>query len=156
MDCRERIRRYLLENNVPFKLEEHYTAYTAQEVAEAEHVPGQRVAKVVMVKAESQVLMLVVPAVRRVDLDMLGDFLGKRSLRLATEEEFTSLFPDCEVGAMPPFGNLFGLPVYVDVSLTEDPTIVFQAGSHEETMEIAYSDYARLVQPAVGNFSRHV
>lgn len=156
MECRELVRRYLLENNVPFKLEEHYPVYTAQEVAEAEHVPGQRVAKVVMVKADSQMLMLVVPAVRRVDLDMLGDFLGKRNLRLATEEEFTSLFPDCEVGAMPPFGNLYGLPVYVDVSLTEDPTIVFQAGSHEETMEIAYGDYARLIQPVVGNFSRHV
>jgi len=156
MDCKERVRRYLLENNVPFRLEEHYPAYTAQEVAEAEHVPGQQVAKVVMVKADDQMLMLVVPAVRRVDLDMLADFLGRHNLRLAREEEFASFFPDCEVGAMPPFGNLYGLPVYVDVSLTEAPTIIFQAGSHQETMEIAYSDYARLVQPTVGSFTRHV
>ncbi|MBI3286871.1 MAG: YbaK/EbsC family protein, partial [Chloroflexi bacterium] len=129
-------------------------AYTAQEVAAAQHVPGKQVAKVVMVKAGKQLMMAVLPAPYRVDLKKLASALGAKSARLAREEEFEGIFPDCEVGAMPPFGNLYQLPVYVDASLTEDVEIVFQTGTHSDTMKIRYADYQRLAQPKVAEYAR--
>ena len=127
----------------------HPIAYTAQDVAAVEHVSGKVVAKVVVAMANAQPVMLVVPANLRIDLDKAKRNLKVPDLRLASEQEFAGLFADCEVGAMPPFGNLFGLPVYVDRSLTADPEIIFQAGTHTDTVKMRYSDFQRLVKPEV-------
>jgi Ala-tRNA(Pro) deacylase len=153
MTCRERLEEYLRENGVRFQVRTHPVVYTAQEVAAVEHVPGRLVAKVVMVIADGQMTMLVLPAPYRVDVERVRQSLQAKEVRLAREEEFAHVFPDCEVGAMPPFGNLYNVPVVVDQSLTADPVIVFRAGTHRETMSIDYSDYERLVRPRVAEFA---
>jgi|FaiFalDrversion3_1042247.scaffolds.fasta_scaffold00124_8 Ala-tRNA(Pro) deacylase len=153
MLCRERLQRMLEEAGVSYQVMTHPVAYTAQEVAAHLHVSGYQVAKVVMAKVDDRLVMLVLPAPHRVDLERLRKELGATSARLAHEEEFADVFPDCEVGAMPPFGHLYGIPVYVDRSLTRDPEIVFNAGTHRETIRIRYEDYDRLVQPQVLDFS---
>lgn len=152
MRCRERLQEYLASNGVPFESERHRLAYTAQEVAAAEHVSGKQMAKVVVAMADGSAVMLALPAAKRVDLEKLKLELGAREVRLAREEEFAGVFPDCEVGAMPPFGNLYGVPVYVDKTLARVPEITFQAGTHTETMRIRYADYERLVHPEVRDF----
>ncbi len=152
MSCRERLESYLRENGVPFRVDWHPLAYTAQEVAAAEHVSGYRVAKSVVVRCEDGFVMAVLAAPQRLDLTKLQRVLGK-PCRLAEESEFAPLFPDCEVGAQPPFGNLYGIPVYVDRRLTESPEIVFRCGSHRETMRVAYPDFHRLVQPQVADLA---
>ncbi len=153
MECKERLVQYFRENGVPFQSMTHPQAFTAQEVAAAQHVPGKQVAKVVMARAGDKMVMLVLPASFRVNFRLLADVLKVREVHLASEEEFAALFPDCLAGAMPPFGNLYDIPVYVDISLTEDPEIVFQAGTHVDTMKIRYADYARLVKPQVAQFA---
>ncbi len=153
MDCKERLERYLRENSVPFELQHHALAYTAQAVAESEHVSGRLVAKVVMVYADGKLTMLALPAPARVDLTRAAAGLGAKEVRLAREDEFAAAFPDCDVGAMPPLGNLYGVPTYVDRSLTEDESIVFQAGTHTDTIRLAYKDYERLVKPVVAEFA---
>jgi Ala-tRNA(Pro) deacylase len=114
MECRDRLEDYLRENGVPFEVQHHPRAITAQEVAATEHVPGKMLAKVVMVLADGEMVMLTLPAPYQVDLEKVGKVLGAEEARLAEEEEFEVIFPDCEVGAMPPFGNLYELPVYVE------------------------------------------
>jgi Ala-tRNA(Pro) deacylase len=156
MDCKAKLEKYFHDHGVGFQAMTHPTAYTAQEVAAAQKVKGKQVAKVVMVLADAQAVMLVMPASYRIDLTKLKAALNVKDARLAREEEFANLFPDCDTGAMPPFGNMYNVPVYVDRSLTEDPEIVFQAGSHRDTMKIAYSDYARLAQPVVADFATHL
>ncbi len=156
MKCRERMEQYLRENGVGFEVMTHRQAFTMQEVAAALHVPGRQVAKVVMVKADQETVMLVLPAPYRLDLTQVRALLGARRISLAQEEQFADLFPDCETGAMPPFGNLYQVPVYVDQSLAEEANMVFRIGTHRETIKIAYSDYARLVQPKVGEFAKLV
>lgn len=153
MKCRERLESYLRQQQVSFDVQQHHTAYTAQEVAQTEHIPGKLVAKSVVVWADGQLILLVLPATYRVDLARLNAAIGATVTRFAHEEEFSDTFPDCEVGAMPPFGNLYDLPVYVDKSLTTDETIVFPAGSHTETMSLRYDDYARLVEPTIIEFA---
>lgn len=152
MNCKERLEAYLRENNVQYQTQHHPTAYTAQEVAASEHLPGKMLVKVVMVLANGDMTVLALPAPQQVDLAKLRVVLGKE-VRLAREEEFSHVFPECEVGAMPPFGNLYNVPVYVEKSLTEDETIVFQAGTHADTMSIQYKDFERLVQPQVAEFA---
>ncbi len=152
MTCRERLESYLRENGVAFRVDWHPLAYTAQEVAAAEHVSGYLVAKPVMVRCGEEIVMAVVAAPHRLDLAKLQQVVGK-PCRLAEESEFAPLFPDCEVGAQPPFGNLYGVRVYVDRRLTEDPEIVFRCGSHRETMRVAYTDFQRLVQPVVADLA---
>jgi len=152
MTCRERLERLLGEHGVKYQVTPHRLAYTAQEVATVEHVSGYDVAKVVMAAVDDRLIMLVLPAAYRVDLERVRRGLGASTARLAREEEFARLFPDCDLGAMPPFGNLYGIPVYVDRSLTRDPEIVFNAGSHRETMTLAYADFERLVRPEVIEF----
>jgi len=152
MECKERLKKYLREHKVPYELMTHPEAYTAQEVAAAQHVSGHQLAKVVMVWADGQMTMLVLPASARVNLRKAADLLGVKEVRLATEAEFSKRFPDCKVGAMPPFGNLYELPVYVDRALTEYEEIVFRIGTYTETMKIAYADFERLVQPQIGDF----
>jgi Ala-tRNA(Pro) deacylase len=155
MPCKDKLESYLRENNVPFQVQHHAKVYTAQEVAAAEHIPGKALVKVVMVKADGSNVMLALPASYRVVESRLGDVLSVRDARLATEDEFASVFPDCEVGAMPPFGNLYGVPVVVDKSLAEDETIVVQAGTHTDTLSLKYADFERLVKPTPAEFAQH-
>jgi Ala-tRNA(Pro) deacylase len=149
MTCNEKLEAYLREQGVPFEKQRHTIAFTAQEVAASEHLPSQMVAKVVMVLADSDMVMLVLPASHRTDLTKVAAALGARDVRLASEHEFAAIFGDCDVGAMPPFGNLYGIPVYVDQTLTEDESIVFQAGTHTDTICMSYADYAYLVSPMI-------
>ena len=153
MTCRERLEGYFQENGVKYQLTSHPEVYTAQEVAAVEHVPGIFVAKVVMASVDGTIMALVLPAPHRVDIPRLKAALGAKEARLAREEEFGHLFPDCEVGAMPPFTNLYGVPVVAERSLAGDPKIVFNAGTHRETMTIAFADFQRLVQPVVVEFT---
>ncbi len=153
MRGRERLEAYLREHKVRYAVTPHQEAYTAQEVAAAEHVPGRQVAKVVMANADGRLVMLVLPAPARVDLVRLRTALKAKMVRLAGEEEFTSVFPDCDVGAMPPFGNLYNVPVYMDRSLGDAPQIVFNAGTHRETMTVAAADYQRLAGPTIIEFA---
>ena len=155
MNCKERLEAYLRENKVPFQVVHHPLAYTAQEVAAAEHVPGKMLAKVVMVFADGKLVMLALPAPYRVDVNKAAAALGAREVRLAHEEEFAAAFPDCEVGAMPPFGNLYDVPVYADKALAEDKEIVFQAGTHTDTVTMKYADFERLVKPKAADFAHH-
>jgi Ala-tRNA(Pro) deacylase len=152
MPAKDSLKEYLSHHGVWFEEQRHPLAYTAQEVANAEHVPGKFIAKVTMAKANGDLIMLVLPAPTRVDLQKVKAMLG-REVRLATEDEFTAAFPDCEVGAMPPFGHLYGVPVYVERRLTDDDYIIFNEGTHTETLKIRYADYERLVHPVVADFA---
>jgi Ala-tRNA(Pro) deacylase len=155
MDCKDTLESYLREDQVPFETHHHPTAFTAQEVAASEHTPGKMVVKVVMVLADGELAMLAMPAPYQADLERVAEVLGASEVRLAHEEEFAPAFPDCEVGAMPPFGNLYGLPVYVDEALAEDETIVIQAGTHSDTIRLKYADFERLVRPTAARFAHH-
>jgi Ala-tRNA(Pro) deacylase len=156
MACKERIEAFMREKNVAFEVLTHPDAYTMQEVAAALHVSGRQVAKVVMVKADGEAVMLVVPAPFRLNLDKVKAMLGVKKVSLARESEFTALFPDCLPGAMPPFGHLYGLPVYVEEALAEQKDIVFRVGTHRHTIKLAYADYARLAAPTVAEFAWRV
>jgi Ala-tRNA(Pro) deacylase len=153
VECRDRLENYLRENQVRFEEHHHPRAVSAQEVAASEHVPGRMLAKTVMVLADGEMVMLALPAPYQVDLEKAAAALGVDEARLAEEEEFEDSFPDCEVGAMPPFGNLYGVPVYVEKTLAEDETMVFRSGTHTETMSVSYSDFERLVEPTVAQFA---
>jgi Ala-tRNA(Pro) deacylase len=153
MKCRERLEQYLREHGVGFEVMTHSQAFTMQEVAAALHVPGKQVAKVVIVRADEDMAM---PAPYRLNTTQARDLLGVKKVRLAKEDEFADLFPDCATGAMPPFGNLYDVPVYVDQSLAEESNIVFRIGTHRETMKVAYADFSRLAQPTVGAFAREI
>ena len=150
MDCKERLVQYLNEHNVRFEATRHNLAYTAQEVAAAQHVSGHQMAKVVMVWAGDQMAMLVVPASGRINFRSAAELVDVKKVRLASETEFSQLFPDCRVGAMPPFGNLYGLPVYADSMLIAQDDMSFRVGTYTETMTISTADYRRLVQPQEG------
>lgn len=155
MKCKERLEAYLRENEVPFEVHHHARAITAQEVAATEHVPGRMFAKTVMVMAdgEENMAMLVLPAPYHVNPEKAAAALAANEVRLAAEERFQDAFPDCEVGAMPPFGNLYGVPVYVDRAIAEDETIVFRAGTHTDTMNVSYADFEKLAGPAVADLA---
>lgn len=144
-----KLRECLDRSGVQYEVMSHRQAFTAQEVAQAEHIPGKELAKVVMLRSGKNFCMVTLPAPYRVDLDKAKTALGAADLVLATEEEFAGLFPQCEAGAMPPFGNLYNVPVYVDESLTRDDMIVFNAGNHTQTVKMRYADFARVVQPKV-------
>jgi Ala-tRNA(Pro) deacylase len=152
MNCRERLEEYFLKNEVPYEVQHHRRAFTAQEVAASEHISGKFLAKVVIGYADEKMVMLVLPASEVVYPRVAARLLGAKSFVLAREDQFARIFSDCELGTMPPFGNLYGLPVYVDVKLTEDEIIFFQAGSSTETMSTRYADFARLVKPTVISF----
>jgi Ala-tRNA(Pro) deacylase len=143
----QRLREYLDRENVKYVVITHSPAHTAQEIAAAAHIPGKEMAKTVMVKVDGEMVMLVLPASTKVDLSRLLDATGADEVELAHEKEFKHLFPGCELGAMPPFGNLFGLRTYVAEELAEDEEIAFNAGSATELIRMAYRDYARLVEP---------
>ncbi|MBI1738549.1 MAG: YbaK/EbsC family protein [Acidobacteria bacterium] len=147
-----RLKTYLDENKVHYTLMSHSPAYTAQAAAATMHVPGKELAKSVVVTAGSQSALAVLPASFHVNLKKLGELLGKPT-RLASEQEFISLFPDCELGAMPPFGQLYKLPVYVDRALEGDEEIVFNAGTHRDAIRMKYADFKRLASPQVADFA---
>jgi Ala-tRNA(Pro) deacylase len=153
MDCKARLEQYLRENGAPYSLHHHPPAFTAQAVAESEHISGRSVVKVVIVFRDGAMAMLALPAHRRVDLAKAGEALGAREVRLAHESEFQAAFPDCDVGAMPPFGNLYDLDTYVDKGLQGTQEIVFNAGTHEDTVHMNYADFERLVRPKVAVFA---
>jgi Ala-tRNA(Pro) deacylase len=153
MSALERFRSYLDQEGVHYEVREHPEAYTAQEIAALEHVSGLRMAKVVMAFVDGRLVMLVLPAPYRLSPEKAAAAFGGKDARLAHEDEFAPSFPDCDAGAQPPFGNLYGLPVCVDRALAEDESIVVQAGTHRHTMEIAYADFERLVRPMVASLS---
>ncbi len=138
----------LNENKVRYEILHHPEAVTAQRIAQAEHVKGRHHAKVVMVKSGEQHLMAVLPADHQIDLEKAGKAISKAA-SLDREEEFKSLFPDCATGAMPPFGNLYGLLTYVDKHLAQEEYIVFEAGTHTDAIKMSYRDYEKIVKPRV-------
>jgi Ala-tRNA(Pro) deacylase len=147
-----KLKEFLDGKGVKYVAISHSPAYTAQEIAASAHIPGRELVKTVMVKLAGSMAMAVLPASYRVDFDRLKEAAGASEVALASEDDFRSLFPECEVGAMPPFGNLYEMPVYADKSLTEDAEIVFNAGSHKELFRMAYKDFEGLVKPTVADF----
>lgn len=148
-----RLRNYLDEHGIKYSVISHSLAYTAQELAALTHVRGKELAKTVVVRAGDQFVAVTLPAHHTVVLEQLSRALGA-DVRLATEAEMMNLFPGCEVGAMPPFGNLYGVPVWVAEPLTRDEEIVFNAGTHTDAIRMRYRDFDRLVKPHVGAFSQ--
>jgi len=140
---------YLDRQGVRYAVLSHSLAYTAQETAAAAHVPGQELAKTVIVKLDGRFAMIVLPADHKVDLEQLRQATGAQNVRLATEEEFAPLFPGCDLGAMPPFGNLYGMRTFVDEELACDEKIAFNAGSHTELLRLRYADFDRLAHPQI-------
>jgi len=155
MSIPAKLKTLLDEQHVGYEIIPHPYAVTAQRAAQVEHVPGKIHAKVVMVDAGGKLIMTVCPACCRLDTTKLEGLVGK-PVRLAKETEFKGKFPDCETGAMPPFGELYGVPVYVDKSLTENKEFVFEAGTHTEAVRMKYDDFERIVHPQVAEFARHV
>ncbi len=145
----QRIRDFLDEHGVKYVVAEHSRAYTSQEVAAEAHVPGRHFAKTVTVKVDGRMGLAVLPATQQIQLDRLAASLGADSVDIADESELADLFPDCETGAMPPFGTLFDLEVFLSPDLTRAEEIAFNAGTHTEVMRLSYADFERLVQPAV-------
>ena len=144
-----KLKEFLDANGVKYVTIHHSVAYTAQEVAASAHVRGSDMAKTVMVRLDGSLAMAVVPAAQKVDVRRLKEATGAKSVEIAAEQDFRSTFPECDLGAMPPFGNLYGMTVYVDPQLAADEEIAFNACSHTELMRLSYKDYERLVKPKV-------
>jgi Ala-tRNA(Pro) deacylase len=149
----KKLKAFLDKNNVRYVTIKHSSAYTAQEVASSAHVSGKEFAKTVMIKADEKMAMAVLPASFQVDFEQLKKSLGTKKVTLANEAEFKYHFPDCEVGAMPPFGNLYDMEVFVAEILVNNEEIAFNAGTHTELFKMKYEDFERLVQPKVFKFS---
>ena len=144
---------YLDSQNIQYTIIEHPLAYTAQEIAAAAHVPGQQLAKTVMLKIDSEMAMAVLPAPERVNLTQLKEYTRAETVEIADETDFKNMFPDCETGAMPPFGHLYGMQVFAASSLSEEIDIAFCAGTHTELVRISYADFENLVEPVVLDLS---
>jgi len=144
-----KLKAYLDQENIKYISINHSTAFTAQEIAALAHIPGNEMAKTVIVKIDGNQAMVVLPAPDHIDLDLLKSATGAGKISLATELEFMPQFSECEIGAMPPFGNLYDMDVYVEEALSNDKMIAFNACSHSELIKIAYEDFARLVKPKV-------
>lgn len=142
-----RLHTLLDERHTPYQTLVHDRTLTSHETAAAAHVPQQKFAKTVMLKVDGQLAMMVMPAAYRIDLTRLSRALGGPVVELATEADFKDAFPDCEIGAMPPFGHLYGMPVYVDSRLAQQEEIVFNAGSHTDAVRMPYAEFERLAQP---------
>ena len=149
----QKLKDFLDANRVKYVTVAHSPAYTAQELAAMAHVPGKEWAKTVVVRLDGKLALAVIPASHKVVFDLLRKASGAAQVELASEREFSSLFPGCEVGAMPPFGNLFGMDVYVSEALKEDEEIAFNAGTFTELLRLPYADFERLVAPKVGRIS---
>lgn len=151
-----KIKDYLESNHVGYQQLEHEPAFTASEIADVQHLPGRIVVKSVIVSADGKFVMCVLPAIHRIDFGKLKDILIANDVHLAEESEVSALFPDCEVGAEPPFGEAYGLKVYADKILEENEEIAFNAGTHTDMLRIKYRDFVRLVRPEIANFGVHV
>lgn len=149
----EKLRTFLDREGVKYVIITHSRAYTAQEAAASAHIPGKDLAKTVIVKLDGRLAMAVLPASYHVDLEHLAEVAGVERATIASEKDFAGQFPDCDTGAMPPFGNLYGMDVYVAEALAEDEEIAFAAGSHTELLRMSYRDFERLVEPKVLAFS---
>ena len=148
----KKLKEMLDKEGVKYVVISHSTAYTAQEIAASAHIAGKKLAKTVIVKIDGKLAMAVLPASYQVAFDRLKEATGSSKIKLASEQEFIDTFPDCEVGAMPPFGNLYEMEVFVAKSLAEDEEIAFNAGSHNELVKLGYRDFERLVKPKVLEF----
>ena len=148
-----KLREFLDSHAVRYFVVSHSPAYTAQEIAAAAHVPGKELAKTVMVTLDGKMAMVVLPASRQLDFELLRQLTASREVELASEKEFANLFPECEIGAMPPFGNLYGIDVYVSEELEDDDEIAFNAGAHTELLRLSYENYKKLVHPKVAKLS---
>jgi Ala-tRNA(Pro) deacylase len=146
---KQSIREYLDQNHVNYSIISHTTAYTAPEIAANSHVSGKFLAKVVIIKIDGKLAMIVEPANQRVNLKQLKELTGCDKIELASEYEFKDKFPNCELGAMPPFGNLYDMDVYVSERLTRDKEIAFNAGNHSELIKMSFGDYEKLVHPNI-------
>ena len=149
MPILRRLKELLDEARVSYEVYNHPLAYTAQEIAAQQHFSGKEMAKVVVLDIDGRLVMGVIPGSQRINLNTAKASFGAKAVKLATEDEFISRFSECEIGAMPPFGNLFGLPVVVDPALEKDESIYFNAGNHVQTVRLLYRDFAKLVKPRV-------
>jgi Ala-tRNA(Pro) deacylase len=149
----KKLKSFLDENKIKYISIQHSSAYTAQEIAAIAHIPGKELAKTVIIKVDGKMAMAVLPASYKVSFDNMKDTLGVNEVRLAYEQEFMDKFSDCEVGAMPPFGNIYGMDVFVADSLSEDEEIAFNACSHTELIKMKFSDFEKLVKPKRIKFS---
>lgn len=156
MSVSQHVRDYLDSHNVQYECVPHAQAYAAQEVAQTLHVSGKRFAKPIVIEADGRFLMAVLPATHRVDLHGLKEKLGVKKLDLVPEGELAKFCPDCELGALPPFGNLYGMEMWVDKSLAESEEIMFNAGSHTVAVRMKYADFARLAAPHLARFAQRV
>ncbi len=156
MPLKKRLKEFLDENQVKYITMIHSKAYTAQEIAATLHVPGKSFAKSVVLKADGKYVLAVLPATHRVNLDLFKQVAHAHEVEIATEDEFESLFPKCEIGAMPAIGRIYDLPTYVDSSLTKNEDICFNATTHSEVIKMKYADYERLAQPVIGTFAEHI
>ncbi len=145
---------YLDRHQIEYIVIRHSVAYNAQRIAATTHIPGKEIAKTVIVKIDGRLAMAILPASYLIRLDWLKEATGSKNVSIASEMEFKNRFPDCEIGAMPPFGNLYDMEVYVAESLTEDEEICFNAGTHVELIRMFYADFERLVEPVVLRFSK--
>lgn len=150
----KKLKEFLDNHKIEYLTINHSLAYTAQRIAAAAHIPGKSVAKTVMLKVDGKMAMAVLPASCKINLDKFKDELKANEAVISTEKEFKDLFPECEVGAMPPFGNLYGMDVYVAERLTEDDDIAFNAGSHRELIKLSFKDFEDLVKPKVLKFCK--
>jgi len=149
----KKLKSFLDESRVKYLTINHSNAFTSQDIAASAHVSGKEFAKTVMIKINGEMAMAVLPASYHVDFDILREIFGTKRVMLASELEFKDRFPECELGAMPPFGNLYDMEVYVAEPLTQNKEIAFNAGSHTELIRLSYADYERIVKPRVFNFS---
>lgn len=156
MTCIERLDAFLRERTVAYTTHRHPTAYTAHDVAAYERVSPHTFAKVVVVYIDGRMALLMLPADTRADLARLAKVIGAREISLANEREIAEAFPDCEPGAMPPFGTLYGMPVYMDRALADEATLMFQAGTHQDAISMRTSDYIALARPIITEFERDV
>ncbi len=145
----KKLTEYLNDHNKQYVVQKHPKAYTAREVAASAHIPGKNMAKTVMVKVDGDLTMVVIDSNHDIDLDALAEALNAEEVVLASEDEFGVAFPDCEVGAMPPFGNLYDVDTYVTESLINNDEIAFSAGTHNELVKMGYRDFEELVKPKI-------
>jgi Ala-tRNA(Pro) deacylase len=150
----KKLKKLLDTENVKYVTVSHSPAFTAQETAASAHIPGKELAKTVMVIIDGKMAMAILPAYCRLDFELLKAAAKAREVELATEKEFKDMFPECDVGAMPPFGNLYGMEVFVAEKLAEDEEIAFNAGSHTELIKLSYKDFERLVMPTVARLAQ--
>ncbi len=156
MAVSEKLRSYLTKEKIQFEHLHHALAYTASKTAGAQHVPGKNFLKTVIIKYDDRPIMCVLAATHLVDFEKLKTIIGSNMLQLAPEEELTELFPEYDTGAEPPFGNLYGLDVYLDAAVQKDKDIAFNAGTHTDVIKMRLSDYIKLVNPTIAEFGKHV